>query len=456
MENNDFKILIFEDEVVQRESLARYLKKQNFQVSLAENGKAGLELFKKESFDLILTDYKMPEISGLEVVKTVKTLNPDTEAIVMTAYSTVENAVEVMKAGAYDYLIKPINLAELLNLIHNIQDKKVLISENRLLKQQLSDKFKFEMIVSAGRGMEEALNLAGRAANSKANVLVRGETGTGKELIARAIHYSGKRKNLPFVVVNCSALADNLLEDELFGHEKGAFTGADKVRIGRFEEADGGTVFLDELGDIALTTQVKLLRAIQFGEYSRIGSNRVLKSDVRIIAATHKNLENMISNQSFREDLYYRLNVITIQIPPLRERREEISLLTDHFIRRFAQENQKEITGISREAQDLLVKYNFPGNVRELENIIERAVVLCRSQVISLRDLPQLVTVLKSDCQLSTADFSGGFKAKVSAFEKELLTNALTESGGNQSQAARLLDISERHLRSSLIRLGMK
>jgi len=456
MENNDFKILIFEDEVVQRESLARYLKKQNFQVSLAENGKAGLELFKKESFDLILTDFKMPEISGLEVVKTVKTLNPDTEAIVMTAYSTVENAVEVMKAGAYDYLIKPINLAELLNLIHNIQDKKVLISENRLLKQQLRDKFKFEMIVSAGRGMEEALNLAGRAANSKANVLVRGETGTGKELIARAIHYSGKRKNHPFVVVNCSALADNLLEDELFGHEKGAFTGADKVRIGRFEEADGGTVFLDELGDIALTTQVKLLRAIQFGEYSRIGSNRVLKSDVRIIAATHKNLENMISNQSFREDLYYRLNVITIQIPPLRERREEISLLTDHFIRRFAQENQKEITGISREAQDLLVKYNFPGNVRELENIIERAVVLCRSQVISLRDLPQLVPVLKSDCQLSTADFSGGFKAKVSAFEKELLTNALTESGGNQSQAARLLDISERHLRSSLLRLGMK
>ena len=456
MNNSSFTIQIFEDEEVQRESLARFLKKQGYQVLTAERPSAGLSVLSQQPVDLVLTDFKMPELSGLEVVKAVKKINPETDVIVITAYSTVEDAVEVMKSGAYDYLTKPISLTELLHLIHNVQEKKILIAENRLLKEQLQKRFKFDLIISAGKGMEEALNLAGRAAQSKANVLIRGETGTGKELLARAIHYSGNRQNKPFVVINCSALSDSLLEDELFGHEKGAFTGADKPRAGRFEEADGGTIFLDELGDIPLTTQVKLLRVIQFGEFSRLGSNILQKTDIRLIAATHKNLEEMIIAHTFREDLYYRLNVITIVIPPLRERREEILLLIDHFRRKFTLENGKEITEISREAADLLIKHNFPGNVRELENIMERAVVLCRGNIISLRDLPQLNCRVSGNTLLDTQDFSGGFKEKVAAFETELLLNALKESGGNQSQAARMLNISERHLRSSLNRLGLK
>jgi transcriptional regulator with GAF, ATPase, and Fis domain len=300
------------------------------------------------------------------------------------------------------------------------------------------------------------LNTVGRVANSKASVLIRGESGTGKELIARAIHFTSPRKDKPFVVVNIAALPENLIESELFGHEKGAFTGANQQRIGRFEQAHDGTVFIDEVGDVPLPLQVKLLRAVQFGEIERIGGNKSLQVDVRIIAATHRPLEEMVKNHKFREDFYYRLNVVSVQIPPLRQRKNDIPLLIDHFISKYGQENHKAINGISREALDQLLKYDYPGNVRELENVIERAVVLSRTEYLSVNDLPIHTDIRSENKFLDPQDFEGGYEKKVQIFEREILTSALQKTQGNKSAAARLLGISERHLRSRLERLGMK
>jgi two-component system NtrC family response regulator len=293
-------------------------------------------------------------------------------------------------------------------------------------------------------------------APSKATVLVRGESGTGKELIARAIHITSPRKDKPFVVVNVAALSENLLESELFGHEKGAFTGAAQQRIGRFEQADGGTLFIDEVGDIPLAVQVKILRAIQFGQIERLGSSQTIKVDVRIIAATHRHLEEKISTGDFREDLFFRLNVVSIWIPPLRKRKADIPLLTDFFIKKYAQENQKPIKGITKEALDFLMKYDFAGNVRELENMIQSAVVLCRSDYITQKCLPQQMKIKSERAILDPYHLESGYEAKMKAFEKEMISEALSQTGGNQSAAARLLNMTERHLRSRLEKLGMK
>ncbi|WP_456441827.1 sigma-54-dependent transcriptional regulator [Caldithrix abyssi] len=451
----DFKILIIDDEPAQLISLKSFLQRRNYVVFTANSGTEGLNILKANSIDLVLTDYRMPDISGLEVVKATQKINPEIPVVVITAYSQIEEAVQVMKEGAFDYLSKPIDLDALEVLIKKARERQYLISENKILREQLKERYRFQSIISQSGAMEAVLNMAGRVARSKATVLILGESGTGKELIARAIHYASDRADKPLVIINSAALSPNLLESELFGHEKGAFTGAIAQRIGRFEQADGGTLFIDEVGDLPMQTQVKLLRALQFGEFERVGGNKTIKVDVRVIAATNRDLEELIQKGEFREDLYYRLNVVTIHIPPLRERKSDIPVLIRHFIEKYARQNQKNVVGISKEAQDYLMRYHFPGNVRELENIIERAVVLARDEIITLEDLPQGLTVQTERSILDPYDFSHPYEEKLAAFERVMIEEALKQKHGNQSQAARLLGISERHLRSRMQRLNI-
>ena len=449
-------ILVIDDEESQIHSFRSFLERRGYMVFTAASGPAGYEIVKNNTIDLILSDFRMPEWTGFTVLKKIKELNPEIDVVIMTAYASIEDAVESMKAGAYDYLIKPVDLNELENLLKRIQEKRLLIAENQLLREQLRAKFKFDAVISQSGEMEAVLNTAARVAASKATVLIRGESGTGKELVARAIHFAGPRNNAPFIVVNVSALTETLIESELFGHEKGAFTGATQQRIGRFEQADSGTLFIDEIGDMPANVQVKLLRALQFGQIERLGSNAPVAIDVRILTATHRNLEQLIKDGKFREDLYYRINVITIQIPPLHQRKTDIPLLVDHFIKKYTLENNKQIDGISREALDRLLKYNFPGNIRELENMIEHAVVLCRSTHLTVQDLPASLVQYSEKSIIDPLHLEEGYEAKMQAFEKEMVQEALQRSNGNQSAAARILGISERHLRSRLDILGLK
>ncbi len=452
----DLSILIIDDEEAQLQSLKGFLSRRNYKVYTASDGKTGFDVVSNNVIDIVLTDFRMPNWDGYTVLKKIKELNPEIDVVVITAYGSVEDAVNIMKAGAYDYLSKPIELDELENLLERIKEKRFLISENKLLREQLEEKFRFDSIISQSGVMEEVLNTAGRVANSKATVLIRGESGTGKELIAKAIHYSSNRKDKPFITVNISALSENLLESELFGHEKGAFTGATSQRIGRFEEANGGTLFIDEVGDIPLQAQVKLLRAIQFGEIQRIGSTSSIKVNVRIVAATHRNIEKMIADNEFREDLYYRLNVITINIPPLRKRKNDIPALINYFIKKYVSENDKEVKGVTLEAMDQLLKYDYPGNVRELQNIIERAVVLSREEYISKNDLPLPIEMVSENKIFDPQNLEDDYEQKVKTFEKEIIKEALSRTNGNKSAAARLLGLTERHLRSRMSILEVK
>jgi two-component system NtrC family response regulator len=446
----NLSILIIDDEESQLHSLKSFLKRRDFEIYTASEGEKGFAIISSQLIDVVLTDYRMPNWDGFTVLKKVKEYNPEIDVVVMTAFGSVEDAVNIMKAGAYDYLSKPIDLDELENLLFRISEKRFLISENKLLKEQLEDKFKFDSIISASGEMEEVLNTAGRVANSKASVLVRGESGTGKELIAKATHYASSRKDKPFVTVNISSLSENLLESELFGHEKGAFTGASQQRIGRFEEANGGTLFIDEVGDIPLQAQVKLLRAVQFNEIQRLGGNATISADVRIITATHRNLEEMITKNEFREDLFYRLNVVSICIPPLRKRKSDIPILVSHFIEKYSSINQKNVLAPTSEAMDQLMKYSYPGNIRELENIIERAVVLCRDEYITKSDLPNQINKISEKKLFDPTDLEDGYEQKVKSFEREIILEALSRTNGNKSAAARILDITERHLRSRM------
>jgi len=331
-----FSVIIIDDEEAQVQSLKSFLTKRSYTVFTANEGEEALKIAQENTIDIVLTDFQMPGWDGLTVLREMKNLNPEIDVVVLTAFGTIESAVQIMKAGAFDYLIKPIDLDELETILNRIKERKHLLSENKTLKEQLQDKFRFESMISQSSVMENVLSTAGRVASSKATVLIRGESGTGKELIAKAIHFASPRKEKPFVTVNVASLSESLLESELFGHEKGSYTGAISQRIGRFEEANGGTIFIDEVGDIPLTIQVKLLRTIQFGEYQRIGSNQTEKTDVRIIAATHRNLEEMMQSGLFREDLFYRLNVVAIQLPALRQRKDDIPILVDHFIKRYS------------------------------------------------------------------------------------------------------------------------
>ncbi|MBU1099342.1 MAG: sigma-54 dependent transcriptional regulator [Bacteroidetes bacterium] len=452
----ELSILLIDDEPNQLEVLKSYLSRRGHTIYTALNGRLGIDIIKEFQIDMVITDFRMPEMTGLEVLKQISVINPEIDVVLVTAYGNVDQAVDIMKSGAYDYLSKPVDLDELTNLIKRVGEKKLLIRENELLKNQLKEKFKVDSIISQSGKMEDVLNLTGRVAASKAAVLIRGESGTGKELIAKAIHFASKRSEKPFVTVNVAALSENLIESELFGHVKGAFTGATNIRTGRFEEADGGTVFIDEVGDVPLNIQVKLLRAIQFGEIQKLGSSNPINVDIRILAATHRNIEEMIEAGEFREDLYYRLNVVTINAPSLRERKGDIPLLIEHFIKKYAKINEKEVEGITSEAFDKLMKYNFPGNVRELENIIERSVILAREKMISEDELPLQLEVSFEKSLIDPNDLDHPYEEKMKAYETELIKEALKRTEGNQSAAARLLDISERHLRSRLERIGLK
>jgi two-component system NtrC family response regulator len=447
------KILIVDDEPSQREALAGFLSKKNYAVEKAATGKQALNILNKQTIDLVLTDMRMPEMDGAELLRATKALNPDIDVIVMTAYGSIETATSAMKNGATDFITKPIDLDQLQVTIKKAVQQKQLAFENKRLRELVNERLSFEGIISASSAMEQTLSVAARVAPSTATVLITGESGTGKELVAKAIHLASPRADEPFIAVNMAALSDNLVESELFGYEKGAFTGANQQRKGRFEMADGGTLFIDEVGDIPPSTQVKLLRVLQEHQIERIGSSSSINVDVRVIAATNRPLEEMVKSGEFREDLFYRLNVVKIHLPSLRERKTDITLLADYFIRKYADENAKSVTGISREAMDKLNKYDYPGNVRELENIIERAVVLARDEMITLADLP--LTLQNGENQ--EFDFSSGsFQERVEAFEKKLIRDALDQSSGVQTKAAEMLGMSERHLRYKLQKYNMK
>lgn len=448
-------VLLIDDEVNQLLSLKTFLEKRNYEVYTASNGREGFSIVERNKIDIAITDLRMPEWDGFRFLNETKSINPETEILVVTAFGTIEDAVKIMKAGAFDYLTKPLDLDELEMTLRKIAERKILIKENRELRRQLGNKYNFQTIITRSENMEQVLNQAYRVADSHATVLVRGESGTGKELFAHAVHFAGTKKDKPFVVVNVAALSENLLESELFGHEKGSFTGALEKRTGRFEEADGGTLFIDEIGDIPMHLQVKLLRAIQSGEIQRIGSNQTIKTNVRIVAATNRNLEEMIKNNEFREDLYYRINVIEIKLPPLRARKQDIPVLAEHFIKKFAAENNKQIDGMSRDALDYLIKYHFPGNVRELQNIIERAVVFTRGTIIEKDDLPGNLAQEKNGKDMLPND-GASYEETMTSFEIALLQDALKKTNGNQSAAARLLNMSERHLRSRMKILNLK
>ncbi len=447
-----FRILVVDDEPAQRELVGGFLARHGFEVLSAADGREALSRVEREPVDLVLADQKMPGLSGLDLIAAVRARNPEIPVIVITAYGTIETAVAAVKAGAFDYLTKPLHLDELLHRIQQARERARLLGEIRELREALRERHRVEGIIGESGAMQEVLSLVRRVAPSDATVLIRGESGTGKELIAQAIHYASPRAAGPLVRVNCAALPETLLESELFGHEKGAFTGAVASRKGRVELAHGGTLFLDEIGDLPLHLQVKLLRVLQEREIERVGSSRPTPVDVRVLAATHRDLEALVRSGRFRDDLYYRINVVTISLPPLRERREDIPRLLEHFLQRFATKNGKAIRGLTREARDALLRYDYPGNVRELENLVERAVVLTRDDVIGLDDLP---LSLQAEAGPEPEAEARSLPAAVEGLERRMIREALARAGGVQTRAAELLGISERVLRYKLQKYGL-
>jgi len=443
-------LLIVDDEQVQREMLRGYLEKKGYEVFTAASGQNALDVVAVNTVDVLITDQKMPGMDGLELSMKVAADHPNVSVVIMTAYGSIENAVQAMRHGVEDYLTKPVDLDELEVILDRVLEKRNLVRENEWLREQVRKAPAFSGVVYVSSAMKEVMSRVARAAESHATVLITGESGTGKEVVARAIHEASNRSDRQFIAVNCAAVPENLIESELFGHEKGAFTGADRQRFGRFEQADGGTLFLDEIAEIPPQTQVKMLRVLQERRFERVGGNESITVDTRIIAATNRNLEQEVQAGGFRQDLFYRLNVVSIHVPPLRDRRSDIPALIEHFVKKYADEYGKPVTGVTPETMDILVKYPFPGNVRELGNIIEQAVVLTRSDVLGERDLPDHV-VSHAD---TSEDSAHGLEEQVAVLERDALRNALDETGGNKSAAARLLGISERKIRYMINKYG--
>jgi len=445
-------ILIVEDEAKMRRLLELSLGEDGFATLSAADAETGLKYLREEVVDLVVTDLKLPGLGGLEFLQTAKRLNGALPFVVMTAFGTVETAVEAMKAGASDYVLKPFALSEMLMVIHKELDVSKLREENRSLREALGRRYAHPNIVAQSAKMQEALALVERVAQTNSTVLIGGETGVGKDLIARAIHEKSRRASFPFIKINSTAIPETLIESELFGYEKGAFTGATSSKPGKFELADKGTLFLDEIGDIPLVTQVKLLRVLQGHEFERLGGTRTLRVDVRLIAATNKDLRAALEAGTFREDLYYRLNVVPIDVAPLRERREDIPELVRLFIERFPSDSGKPVTGISPDALRILANYHWPGNVRELQNIMERACTLAEGPVLEVKDI-RLDADRAKPAQTANGFLPEGFTLE--QWEDEMIREALQRSHGNKSQAARLLGLSRNALRYRLSKIGI-
>lgn len=437
------KILVVDDEAPLREILQRGLTQMGgYWVEGAQNGQEAIEKMEKEIFDLILTDLMMPEMDGMELLKIIKGTRPDIPVIMMTAYGSIDTAVEAMKTGANDYITKPVDLRDLMLRISKVHQENLLLQENRLLRQEVKKKFQFSNIIGKSRKMQEIFTLIEKVAPSNSTVIIYGGSGTGKELVAKAIHYNSPRAERPFIPFNCSAIPETLVESELFGHMKGAFTGAIQTKKGLFEEANGGTLFLDEIATILPSVQVKLLRVLQEKEVMKIGSTERIKIDVRMIAATNEDLEANMKKGKFREDLFYRLHVFPIFLPDLKDRKEDIPLLAYHFLDLYAKEAKKEIKGISKEAMDLLLDHAWPGNVRELENAIERAVIMAEGELLMPQDLP------KDLAEGTSFLIRRGVKERKSLDEikAEYILQILRETNGNKKIAADILKVNPRTL----------
>jgi two-component system response regulator HydG len=456
MEQSESTVLVVDDERSNLDTLQRIFQREKLRVLVSSSGQEALEVLRTHQVHVVLTDVMMPGMSGVDLLRSIKSITPEVEVVLMTAYGTVELAVSAMKEGAYDFVEKPLKRIHIVKTVRKAMEKRLLIAENRALKQELADYWSqaWERAEASGEAQEggghldivgnsqalrETLDVAFQAAPATATILILGESGTGKELLAREIHSRSGRGARPFVAVNCAAIPDTMMEAELFGHEKGAFTGAVERRAGRFAQADGGTLFLDEIGEVSLHVQVKLLRVLQDGYFEPLGG-RTQRSDVRIIAATNKDLSAEVDAGRFREDLYYRINVIPITMPPMRDRREDIPLLCDHFLRRYCRKNKKEIKGFVRRALDLLMDYRWPGNVRELENAIERAVVLARGEVLDVADFPaHMVGQAATGGQIT---FSIG--TPLEEMERRMIRETLRHTDGDKRLAAQLLGIATR------------
>lgn len=455
------KILVVDDEQGLREVLSIMLKRTGYAVTSVADGEEAVELLSKEIFDLVITDLRMPKVNGMEVLKAAKSASPETVVLVITAFATADSAVEAMKQGAYDYLTKPFQVDEVQLIIRNALEKRRLTTENILLKREMASQSSFAQLVGQSEAIQKVFEVVRKVADSKSNVLICGESGTGKELVARAIHYNSGRSALPFVAVNCSAVPETLLESELFGHMKGSFTGAISNKAGLFEVANGGTIFLDEIGDTTPAIQVKLLRVIQEREFRRVGGHQDIKVDVRVVAATNKSLEKAVADGSFREDLYYRLDVIPIRLPPLRMRSGDIPLLATHFLERFSKESGKPVPVLSPEAMRVLVAHEWRGNVRELENLIERVVAFSTGGTVTDTDVQgwlhrSVVPQSQQGISLDLTDEGVDLEGLVNGIEKELLIKALEQSKWVKKKAARLLRLNARSFRYRLEKYAIK
>jgi len=439
------RILVVDDDPEIRGSVADVLRQAGYDVEEAKDGKKAIKCIDAGSYDLVLTDLNLPKLDGMRVLRHVLDESPDTICVILTGFGTIKGSVEAIKMGAFDYISKPVKSDEIVIVVEKALKYRHLERENVLLKQQLRKKYQFENFIGDSKPIQKVFELIEKVADTDSTVLITGESGTGKELIAKAIHYNSYRRDNPMVVINCGAIPEELLESELFGHEKGAFTGAHKMRVGRFELANGGTIFLDEIGDMSPNLQVKLLRVLQEQKFERVGGTRTLEIDVRIIAATNKNLINAVNRSTFRQDLYYRLNVIPIKVPPLRHRKSDIPLLIDFFFKRIDPRKRNGISGFSSEAGDALVAYDWPGNVRELENMVERMSILANGDQVELEDIPESIKGKGAKIQAVEVTIPKDgivFDQAVEEYEKKLILEALNETNWVKTKAAKLLNIN--------------
>ncbi len=449
MNNSKGKILLVDDEANTLKVLSAILKKSGYNVYTSRTAEEAMDRVSKLNLDTVITDYRLPGMSGAELLDALKEKGYRIPVVMLTAYGTIEKAVDAMRRGAFNYLTKPVNPDELLTVAREAVEKHHLLIENIILKSQLKERHSYKNIIGKSHVMQDAFNLIDTVSKSNSNVLIIGESGTGKELVARAIHYESSRSECPFIPIDCAALPEELLESELFGHEKGSFTGAYEQKMGQIELANGGTVFLDEIGELSLNIQKKFLRFLQEREILRVGGKNRIKVDVRIIAATNCDLESDVKKGAFRGDLFYRLNVVTINIPPLRERKEDIPLLAGHFLNKFNKANNRAITALDSEVMRAFMDYDWPGNVRELENVIERSVVLCPADTITMQYLPRVIR------EMHTGDILAGDRFSLMDTERKLILGSLEKTSWNQTKSAEILGISRKQLRTKMKHHGL-